>query len=115
MNAQYHPGEGIACRGETAYEAAHEWAHLDQEVRASWVWRLHAFRFPFTGHFTLFLLELHASFLALRSMLCCGCLDQFDLYEAWRGLKSHAIMLLDKSAKTANAPRHAPRCRPEPK
>lgn len=77
--------------GETTYSQAHEYAHLDQCVRGTVLWRFYmAHRWtPYLAHIALALMESEAALMATLELVRCRAWTLEDGREAWQSLRGY--------------------------
>lgn len=70
--------------GGTAYEDAHEWAHVEQHARQTVAWRLWwvSLRIPVLCRLAVLMVEIEAAAKATREMVQCGIWEVRDGIEA---------------------------------
>lgn len=93
-SGNYNP-DTLAIRWETPYQQAHEWAHVEQQFRRTWAWRLRECwtGIPFFERVANLAVEWEASRIAKREMKACGIWTDDDATEAFIGVLSYVLSL----------------------
>lgn len=90
-SAHFDPWRLRLDRGRSVYEEFHEWAHVEQCVRQTWLWRSWArlWRWPVLGRVCQAAVEIEAALMARRDLRACGIWRREDARQAVAGIAAY--------------------------